>query len=428
MERNDVKREKRIVSVKGLERTNWIKGDVFEVYFGAQKIECNLFQACFISKAIHRLLMSDRTICKFELEAHEYSVDICEEFSKFIKSGSLELNENNCKDFEFVFRILENEELQKEIDDFEFGKGEVDINNCISRLENKVRNKCNIDEELNFIASHFYMFNSRELERLKNNKIEVLERILSSENLLLKDEDSLVEFISSLGEEYSELYDYVEFEFLSVKGIETFLSCFSLESIDSILWESIFRRLRYEVCNCKSWNKRFTSKDVFPYIIGNEFDGIINFLRKECGGNVHGKRIVNITCSGDGYNKCWEVAYYGWSDYWVSREMSNSWICFDFKEKSISLQHYTLKSGSLTDHYFIQWAIEGSNDGRTWKSLDSQNTKDLCGDFITKAYKCSASNQNEFFRFIRMRQTGKNSIGNFFLWLCNIEFFGRLKI
>jgi hypothetical protein len=52
----------------------------------------------------------------------------------------------------------------------------------------------------------------------------------------------------------------------------------------------------------------------------------------------------------------------------------NSWICFEFKNKSVSLHHYTLKSSGQGAHFFVQWEIEGSNDGSTWKSLDSRNT------------------------------------------------------
>jgi hypothetical protein len=86
-----------------------------------------------------------------------------------------------------------------------------------------------------------------------------------------------------------------------------------------------------------------------------------------------------------------------------------------------------LKSGGAEFDYLLQWQIEGSNDGNTWKSLDSRSTNDLYGIWIVKTYACSAVNPNEFFRFIRIRQTGRNSHNNDFFNLCNIEFFGKLK-
>jgi hypothetical protein len=131
-----------------------------------------------------------------------------------------------------------------------------------------------MEEELNFIASHFYMFGASDLERLKGRGVGVLERILSSPNLVLKDEDSLVEFIASLGEECSFLYHYVEFQFLTAKGIEQFLSSFSLEDIDSFLWQSICRRLRREVPNVGLKNKRFREQGV-PNIEGGAMTNVL---------------------------------------------------------------------------------------------------------------------------------------------------------
>jgi hypothetical protein len=51
----------------------------------------------------------------------------------------------------------------------------------------------------------------------------------------------------------------------------------------------------------------------YSYNKGEEFDGIINYLTTECGGNVHEKGIVNVTCSGSAPNtkNCWQVADYG---------------------------------------------------------------------------------------------------------------------
>jgi hypothetical protein len=171
--------------------------------------------------------------------------------------------------------------------------------------------------------------------------------------------------------------------------------------------------------------KRFAALN-FAYIEGSEWNGILNHFTEECGGNIHEKGIVNITSSSDARSKCWEVANYGWNDYWASKDVPNSWICFDFKEKSVSLQHYTLKSNNYR-YFCIEWVIEGSNDGNTWKVLDNRNARDLCGNSLVKTYECSTSKSNEFFRFIRMRQTGKDSDNNDNLALAKIEFFGVLK-
>jgi hypothetical protein len=289
--------------------------------------------------------------------------------------------------------------------------------------------RCNLEEEFEFIASHFYELESSELDKLKELNIDLLERIFGSDNLCLEDEDSLVEFISSLGEEYSSLYNFVEFRFLSVEGINKSLSLISFEEVSFCVWESICRRLRLEVVDRHLNEKRFGGKncEYFEFKKGGEFSGILSHLTTKCGGNVHEKGAVNITSSGGQGNKCWQVADHGWNNYWISQNIPNSWICFDFKDKSVFLEHYTLKSGGNGNCYFIQWEIEGSNDCSTWKSLDGRNAKDLCGNYLVKTYGCSRVNRREFFRFIRIRQTGKNSSNYHHLTLCNIEFFGKVK-
>ena len=109
-----------------------------------------------------------------------------------------------------------------------------------------------------------------------------------------------------------------------------------------------------------------------------------------------------------------------------------SWICFDFKEKRVELTGYSLKSYStnnplgLSPCEPVQWVIEGSNDGSNWREVDRRNTQDLKGKSIVKTYSCSVDDKTESFRFVRLRQTGKNVKGNDYLGLSAMEFFGTL--
>jgi hypothetical protein len=426
---NNGRSGKVILSPKGLERSMSVVNNDFKIVLGKREIECHRFQGAFLSKAIHRVLCSDNTVNEYIIVGYEGDESVLEEVSHLMKGFSIEINEVNCKELKSLFAILDNEEVLNQIIEFQVGKEEIGICNCLLRL--KCKEECNFDceEEIKFIASNFYKFDSLHLETFKKFKVEILERILNSANLCLKNEDSLVEFISSLSEEFSTLYDYVEVRFLSPEGIDLFLSSVSLENINICCWESICDRLRCKILNRYLEGKRFIKSEIisFSNIEGSEWNGILDYFTKECGGNVHKKRIVNITSSGDGSNKCWQVANYGWNDSWYSSDAPNSWICFDFKENYVSLQHYTLKSHEGYLDFFIEWVIEGSNDGNTWKVLDNRNTRDLCGTSRVKTYECSTSKSNEFFRFIRMRQTGKNSNNEDHLFLTNIELFGLLK-
>jgi hypothetical protein len=71
--------------------------------------------------------------------------------------------------------------------------------------------------------------------------------------------------------------------------------------------------------------------------------------------------------------------------------------------------------------------VEGSKDGSTWELLDRQNTEELNGTGIVKTFSCSSAKSSEFFRFVRLRQTGRNCRGLDCFSLEAVEFFGTLQ-
>jgi hypothetical protein len=81
--------EEMILTLKGLERTSFIGDDNFEIIFGEKKVECNRFQAAFMSKAIYRVLCSDNTVTQFEVNLHGYEggFDVIEEFSRLMNGA-----------------------------------------------------------------------------------------------------------------------------------------------------------------------------------------------------------------------------------------------------------------------------------------------------------------------------------------------------
>jgi hypothetical protein len=255
----------------------------------------------------------------------------------------------------------------------------------------------------------------------------MIEDILMQESLQILSEDSLLEYLISLGSNGKALLCHVRYDNLSLERVWTFLSNITYSDIDSRLWDSICCRLRHPiVLESNDWSrsracKRFEST--------TPWSGVLAHLTSVCGGNVHKKGVVTITSSSDSYNKCYQVANHGWSDYWFSGDSPNSWIQFDFKESKISMSEYTLKAHGSDNHshHFRQWKIEGSNDLGEWEMLDERNTRDMIPAWATKTFKCSSSNASRFYQSIRMTQTGKSSGGIYHhLMLCNIEFYGLL--
>ena len=133
------------------------------------------------------------------------------------------------------------------------------------------------------------------------------------------------------------------------------------------------------------------------------------------------KGVVNITASSNS-DECHRVTDYGWNWYWHTNNEPNSWLCFDFKEKTVSLTKYSLKSGE--DRHLVRWVMEGSNDGSSWEELDRRDTEELSEPWITKTYDCERL-QGRSFRYLRLCQTG-NSNSDDCLSLSHIEFFGTI--
>jgi hypothetical protein len=153
-------------------------------------------------------------------------------------------------------------------------------------------------------------------------------------------------------------------------------------------------------------------------------DGIISYLTKKHGGNVHEKGIVTITSKsvygGDPTYALKNVADIPSCSAFYSENEPGQWICWDFREMRVRLTHYTIVCWSVI---MKSWVVEGSLDGSSWTEIG--NGQDLW------SYICPfhASNKAEF-RFIRLTQTSNNGRGRHRghrLILSFVEFFGTLS-
>ena len=79
-------------------------------------------------------------------------------------------------------------------------------------------------------------------------------------------------------------------------------------------------------------------------------------------------------------------------------------------------------------HHPRSWVLEVSNDGSegSWEVVDSrENNSDLNGKQETRNFEISAA-PSEAFRFVRLRQTGRNHERSDYLWISALELFGTL--
>ncbi|KAK8845782.1 hypothetical protein M9Y10_020702 [Tritrichomonas musculus] len=152
-----------------------------------------------------------------------------------------------------------------------------------------------------------------------------------------------------------------------------------------------------------------------------EFEGIINELKK----NVNIKNEIDITCSCLWGGNSWNIIEYeDESSYFYTSNFENSWICIEFRKHRIIPTSYTIRSSN--DYHPQSWVIEGSVDKENWEILsEEKDSKVFSRQSIVHSFPIQNQSQHEV-KFIRLRQTGKNSNNSHHLYFSAIEFYGRL--
>ena len=281
----------------------------------------------------------------------------------------------------------------------------------------------------------------------------VLYSIISNENLKIKHEDSLVDFIWSLFQERNNDIDdddvddtfniisfleLVEMGNLTEEKFCEVILCLKARDISERLWQRICSRF----CD-KGKSKR--EQQATPKVTEIEYDGneehgergIIYKLTKECGGNVHDKGVIEVTTSSDPTNDDYRKAKYAveFDDrkHWfctAKYNENNMWLQYDFKDKKVRPTHYAIRSKPYDsgDRHPRFWVVEGSNDGNKWKTLDSRNNIDsLNGKNIIHVFEVQEKlEKNEFYKYLRIRQTGLNAGNNYYFGFSSLEYFGSL--
>lgn len=168
--------------------------------------------------------------------------------------------------------------------------------------------------------------------------------------------------------------------------------------------------------------------------------GIIKYLTNKCGGNVDEKGVVNVSGSSlykpDPPTK-WPPKRAAEIDItdssYISGNLPNSWLKYDFIGSKVRPTHYLIRS----KHDLLKgcchlktWVIEGSNSDQEndWKILDTRSDITYLGDYGA-SYKFEIQQslqQNEYFRYLRIRQTGPNTRNDNYLVISALEYFGSI--
>ena len=105
-------------------------------------------------------------------------------------------------------------------------------------------------KKLPFISSNFHDFYTKSPESIFAFDIDIIERIISNDQLKLYDEEELFDIILKLyteSKEHSVLFSYVIFMNLTIESIRKFNQSFDINYINKSIWDSLSYRLEQEI-------------------------------------------------------------------------------------------------------------------------------------------------------------------------------------
>lgn len=412
------------------------------------------FIADILSPKIRNLHYVDESIDEFRINTNNMnkSEDHFPDFLKLCTFDKQILDSSRIHEYSTYFKELGNigEYFHLEFSTIETLTKEKAISTLIqinSLFENR-RENCDttneqVKEIISFISSHFYELNEEEIRFLGKD---IIEMIISNEELKIKDEDSLLEMILKLYEEdqtYSDLIGQVIFSNLSAESVEKFVNTFSIYDITSEIWSSICNRLlrskevTEKVILEGRYLKPMMSKKKckeFNAETGHEFEGMMRYLTNETKGNIHDTGAIEITTNSikndniNAYHPKNLVDYQNNSHYY-SKDEPGVFVCFDFKSRRIQLSSYSIKtqSGGPNACHLKNWVMEVSNDNKSWDEIDCRsNDSTLNGSNNIGIFKINRQSTG-FYRYIRLRQTGVCWFNDYRIYFPFIEFFGKIE-
>ena len=302
--------------------------------------------------------------------------------------------------------------------------------NVFDRIQMKFELSLSYKEEVAYIARNFIELYECYYYSLISLDPSILNEIINHHDFQIIDEDFLFNCIIKLcsySKKYFFLFENISFENISRRSMEEFVDHFDFNYINSQIWENICKRLLDQkyYSNPKSYphNEYCTSQSCR---ISDSFGkaNIFRLLNRKNGENNDLKNEITVTSSSinSEINSPWNVIFNN-RHYFSSANSPNQWIKFDFKEKKVLIDYYILQTYTASAH-LKSWVLEASNDGECFIQIDKQdNSTKLNGENI----KCTFyTQQNEPYRYIRLRSTGPNWADTNNLIIQNIQFFGEL--
>lgn len=450
----------------------------FRFIFGDEELKTNYLFAEFISPRVSQIHQIDPTINYINMKSiKRIDKSILKCVDELSRGNSIEVTKENIDGLQQISIVLGNAELFSKINELFDGQNEEEqiektllslqfIENEMFVPSSQLYNQC--ETIIDFIANHFYLIEEEKLLKIPKN---ILYSILCNQKLKLKNEDSLFDFINKLFEENNnsnndnddeypsktEFYETIEFTSLSEEKMNEFLLNFDSNDMTKTLWSKLVkcfylnqeivskvktveermslhqtRYSKFDVEN-KEENEKYITIE-YDNDQNNRFKGIITKLGRGDPSNVNKEKIIDVSFSYNGNLQQHQANLFDFNDdkkYFHSEDKPNSWVCYDFKERKVKLSHYSIRSHGVsgkTNNRMKTWVIEGSNDNNKWEIIDKRENEESVVDVsASNTFKINENTPtNDFYRYIRIRQTAVNSNNNNYLVLPMMEFFGTI--
>ncbi|KAK8893885.1 Kelch-like protein 20 [Tritrichomonas musculus] len=399
---------------------------------GLKKYEVHGIIMSSISKKIYKILSDDPKKKLIELDYPD-RIDILSQVIDFCYGFNFTINSSNFEVTYLISADLEIPYLQNPSQ--EILEKSFTIQNVVTSLHFIHDAKGDIRPHITFIQQNFDEMMYQ--DAVKALPFEILDTILSSDELKVKDENSLAYWVSDVikerGDSCVKLVDRLCLAYISDQAQ---LELCDRKEIDAHSFITSVRRAKQSQ-DPPSRRYLVKEQDIEKLIqTDNELkiqnpkdksvEGIINYILSNQKKGIPEIRLT-VSSTHDRYflpKNLLELK--NEHSVWYSEEWpKEQWIMYDFSPRMLNISAYTLRTsgGNKGSGHLKSWKIIGSNDQKKWILIDERKgVIDLNSNYAAVTFECTSPS---FFRFIKIEQTDKNHHDDYSFILSCCEFFGR---
>ncbi|OHS96147.1 hypothetical protein TRFO_37682 [Tritrichomonas foetus] len=377
--------------------------------------------ADLFSKKIENFHYLDSSIESYKIQTDSPdSREVCKFIESYLTFKVYNIQKLKSSDIKILLTIVDDLQCSGEILDVIYSKHQmfskyININNVIDRIifkQSLSKEMKFIEEEISFLASHFYEIDEKVL---LNSNFDLYHYVFTHEDIKLKDEGSLLHLIielTKINPKFNYLFGYVNFSALKESEIAEFLTYFDYTQLTHEIWSSICRKLLPN-------HKHISNKVSFPVSESISNGGILKYI------SVYKRPLrnsVNLFASSLSTGNLYSLFDDSKDSIFCTGNIENSSIKIVFKNMKVRPTYYSISSGP--NNFLRNWILEYSKDKINWIELDKhENDSSLCHRYISQSFDISEPVQAQIFR---LRQTGKNSNLDNILCLSKFELYGSI--